>query len=444
MKKYMALMGLILALMLLGGCTFLQVDELYALPKLPGDYRNLQTKIEEVINIPGTEYSAPTNGSNTQPVQLQDLDGDGELEAIAFFKTQGDEKPLKVYIFRPTAAGYEVGAVVEGPGASIYSITYENLNDSKAKELVISWQSLAAGTNTLGVYSIDRYEVSELLNTPYTAYDLVDINMDNSPEVLVISVDNGEGGHSRVDCYAADKASLVLADTAPLSKGITALENDVTRNGYNVGGETPIPALYVTSTLGEGVVTDIFAWREGRLVNVTLDAETGQSTTTDRPRGKAKPTDINGDTVLDLPIPIGQPGGSLEAPLLDTWYQYDANGNSSVVFTTYQDFTDNWYFVLPDHWVGKVTVMVDAVSATEKRTVFSRWNGEKGEPFLTLYKFTGPNRNTRSRQNERRFTLEADDTTIYCAEFAIGGWNSDLDEAAVKERFKLGQNDGLS
>jgi hypothetical protein len=425
---------------LLGGCTFQAVDELYALPKLPGDYQNLQAKIEEVTVGSGAEYSAPLWGSYTQPVQFQDLDGDGTLEALAFFKVPADEKPLKIYIFRLTSDGYEVGAVVEGDGTAIYSISYESLNATPTKELVVSWQK-STDVNTLAVFSVAKYEVSELLNTPCTAFNVVDINMDNHQELMVIQLDTVEGSSSRVDCYGADKAALTLMGSAPLSQGITALESDTTRKGY-LKGEVATPGLYVTSALGDGLVTDIFAWKDETLKNATLNAETGVSNSTVRTRDKAKPADINGDDILELPVPLGQPVGASIVPTLDAWYQFGIDGAATLVCTTYHNFDDGWYFTLPGDWVGKVIVTTDTAVVGEKRTVFGRWDGEKSSTFLTLYRLTGPNRHMRARLGEgERFTLFADDTTIYCAEFMPDGWSGGLDQAAVKDRFKITQAD---
>lgn len=437
MKKYnAAIFALVCLAMLLTGCGFRPVDELYTLPKLPGDYQNLQSKIEEVTTGTGAEYSAPLWGSNTQPVQFQDLDGDGALEALAFFKVAGDEKPLKIYVFRLSDDGYEVSAVIEGDGTAISTVTYENFNTSPATELLVSWQK-STDVNTVAVYSVEGDEVSELLNIPYTAHEVQDIDMDNNKELLVINVDTVEGNRSRVDCYAADKAGLVLVSSAPLSQGITTLDTEADRQGY-LKGSLPIPALYVTSTLGDGIVTDIFAWKDGALKNVTLNSETGVSNSTSRAKGKAKPADINNDTIMELPVPIGQPGGPSNIPTMDAWYQYDMDGVGAPVFTTYHNFDDGWHFILPEDWVGSVTVVQDTAVIGEKRTAFGRWNGERSENFLVIYRLTGPNRHMRARLGGR-FTILSDDTTIYCAEFTQSTWKGGLDEKAVKERFKLSQ-----
>ena len=81
-KRFGALLlaiGLVLALT---GC-IQSPESLYRLPKLPKEYRNLQEKLSQLLAA-GLTYASPVSGSNTQSIQLQDLNGDGLEEAVAF------------------------------------------------------------------------------------------------------------------------------------------------------------------------------------------------------------------------------------------------------------------------------------------------------------------------------------------------------------------------
>ena len=91
------LLGALICACTLTGCVGQQADELYALPKQPDEYYELQNAIDQVL-VSDAAYSGPLSGSNQQAVQLADLDGDGQDEAIVFIKA-GGEKPLKAYIF---------------------------------------------------------------------------------------------------------------------------------------------------------------------------------------------------------------------------------------------------------------------------------------------------------------------------------------------------------
>ena len=104
-----AVMAVLLALVCLTACgcdlTF-SPEELYSLPKLPAEYEKLDNSIQEILTA-GAEYAAPTSGSNIQPVQMKDLNNDGQEEALVFFRNTADERPLKIYIFSNQDGGYE-------------------------------------------------------------------------------------------------------------------------------------------------------------------------------------------------------------------------------------------------------------------------------------------------------------------------------------------------
>ena len=102
-RNWVRLAALAAALSCLGGCAFSSPEELYAVPRAAEDYKNLQDQIDRVRSA-GAEYAGPLFGTNTQPIQLMDLDGDGVQEAIAFFRATSleDPDPLKICIYRPT------------------------------------------------------------------------------------------------------------------------------------------------------------------------------------------------------------------------------------------------------------------------------------------------------------------------------------------------------
>ena len=83
-----ALLGGLLLVLLCAGCSARSADELYALPKQSASYYDLQNAIDRVMSVDAA-YAGPSSGSNQQAVQLADLDGDGEDEAIAFVRTSG-------------------------------------------------------------------------------------------------------------------------------------------------------------------------------------------------------------------------------------------------------------------------------------------------------------------------------------------------------------------
>ena len=455
MKRFRLLLAAGL-LALLTGCFSQSVDDLYAPPRAPDDYLKLDNKINEVLNA-GGEYAAPLSGELTQKVQLQDLDGDGVQEAIAFFRVSADERPLKIYIYRQVEEDYEVAAIIEGSGNAIDSVSYENLDDSPSKEIIVDWETVAQ-RHLLAAYSIDRYEALELMHTDHSGFQIYDIDADGQKELLVLRMaDPSESSTAaptssepanRVELYNFQDGMLELSSSAPLSRDVSGASDMAC--GYL---QDMVPALFVTSTYAEnGQITDIFAWKHEQLENVTLDPETGESTGTVRWSTEVNSTgvsctDINGDGILELPSAYALPDpnnvGTAPNFWAIRWQQYDIDGGAHRVYTTYHNSRDGWYFILPDAWEGKLTLSrSDLAGGGERAVIFSYWEGDPNvepEPFLVIYMLTGDNRSMRASMpgRFRLLSTEGDADTIYAARLIDGGWNCGLDEEGVKANFAL-------
>lgn len=448
MQKRTVLLALALAFTLTG-CFFRSADDLYVVPQPPKDYEALQVRLSEVI-AKGGEYAAPLSGELIQSVQLQDLNGDGVQEAIAFFRFPNEEKPMKIYIFRQTDEGYETLAVIEGAGTAINSVEYAQMDDDPYREIVVSWQ-MSDKVHSLAAYVIGPGQADELLRTDYESYKLSDLDQDGRQELVVFRTP--PDGSPQAELYDYRGGALSLAETAPLSGGITAVANGGVRAGDLMDR---VPALFVVSAYEEnGTITDIFTCQNGTLKNITLNAATGESGETIRFYTQVTGTDINGDGILELPQPVPLPDYKITTAAVNFWLihwrQFDAQGVAHPVFTTYHNDRDGWYFILPDAWGDNVTLTrSDLPGGGERAVTFSYWEGDENVPpsaFLTIYKLTGSNRISRAAM-PGRFILFPEDglegaseaNTIYAAEFREG-WDNSLTEQEVRARFALIKTD---
>ena len=141
--------------LLLSGCFVKTVDELYTLPRHSDEYDNLQMAIDEVMAADGCSYSAPVSGSNQQSVQLADLDGDGEEEAIVFARTAG-EKPLKAYVFDKKDGAYQNVAVIEGNGTAFARVEYVDLDGEAGQEILIGRQLTDQVLQSVSAYALEN------------------------------------------------------------------------------------------------------------------------------------------------------------------------------------------------------------------------------------------------------------------------------------------------
>ncbi len=454
MKKKGLLLILTAMLSLLTGCLFKPVEDLYRLPeRFPGD-ESLMTEISRVrkeleSQSSGVEYATILSGDNTTTIQLQDLDGDGEREtAVTFFRVPDAEYPIQIYFFTQVDEDiYQVSGAIQSEGIGIYAVDFVDLNNTGKKEIVVSWQT--RGVSQLGAYSFDEVAVvpggssannpdiqaDQLMYTGYNGYCLADIDQSGLSEIAIVQVDTA-GANSYLEIYGWKDGVMQFLDAEPLSSGITVLSKIQTN--YLEGF---VPAIYISSTLMDGArATDIIAWVDGALDNLTLSVETGVSVETLREYGDVSATDINSDGILEMPRPKSLPiygEGALSDFWLIQWSQYDVNGEASEVFTTYHNVSDGWYLIIPEEWEDRITISRDDSVSGQRTVMFSLWNGVDVEPtpFLAIYRLTGTNRFTRAELTGR-FELGGDSTTIYAASFFEGGWDCGLTEVELIQNFR--------
>ena len=440
MKRFLegSILLMMLAVILFSACgcsmglTF-NPQDLYSLPKLPAEYTELDNCLKEILES-GAEYAAPTTGTQVQAVQLVDLDGDGQEEAVAFFRNAADERPLKIYIFSATGQSYEQEAVIEGSGTSINSIAYEDLDRDGFTELVVGWR-VSTDLLALSVYSLKDGEPVELLRTNYVRYAVTDLDSDQYEELVVFRTD--DEGSGVADYYGWQDGNLVPKASARIS--MTMAELSQVKNGALKDG---IPALFVSGVEeSTNVITDILAVRNGELTNIVLSDVTGVSGEI-APFRMLYPTDINADGLTEVPQPVDVPawndGEAVPSQQID-WRSYDIDGTATTVLSTYHNIEDGWYFQLPTDWREKIMISRNTVQDEAVVTFSILGDGTVGaQPFLQISALTGSGRDMNAIR-DGRFTLSRQAETTYTAELlsANATWAYGLTEDEVRAAFSL-------
>ena len=444
--KYLVLTALLgLTLLLTTGCGkdgmgfSMDPQELYRLPELPAKYTELNSQLMAVQDR-GAEYAAPASGSNIQPVQMRDLDGDGREEALAFFRNSADEKPLKIYIYTVEDEAYHQTALIEGSGTAIHSISYVDMNGDGRTELVVGWR-VSTDLLALSVYELRPEGPQELVRTTYVRYSILNLNDDANKELVVLRTD--ENGVGVADYYAWKDGVLGHRSTAAISMTMAELS----QQGKVSGGmlRDHVPALFVTGVeIGAvdtpGVVFDILTEKNGELVNVVLSDITGVSSEITQ-FCALYPSDINGNGITEVPWPMLTAADAVPGPghRFVEWRNYDTRGKASGELATYHDLEDGWYLQLPKEWKGRITA-VRTVQGDEASVTFSirGRDGQPDKPFLRITAITGSNRMVKAVRGSR-FNLSRQTDTIYVAELleANGTWAYGITEDEVRAAFSL-------
>lgn len=438
-KKWAALLLMMSLSLVLAGCAMpkltLDPEELYALPELPARYTTLNQQLN-AIQESGAEYAAPVSGSNIQPVQMVDLDGDGREEALAFFRQSDGEKPLKIYVFTDNGNSYTQTAVIEGSGLAVYSIAYSDMNGDGRMEIIVGWR-VSMDLQALAVYALEPGGARELARSNYVKYAVADLNGDGMQELTVFRAN--QDGVGAADCYLWKNGALTLSSTIRVSMTMAELsQQGKVTVGTLRSGE---PALFVTGVAeGMRAMTDVLLLRGGELNNAVLSPTTGVSGESSRFRA-LYPADINGDGVTEVPRTVALYGEELEGDTAQRvdWISFDAAGAAIRVLSTYHAIEDGWYLQLPDGWAD--TICVGRSSSADEASV-TFYMGDSGDqsytPVLRITTLSGSNRE-RLAVRTGRFILGRNDGVIYAGELLKGneGWADGVTEDEVRNAFSL-------
>ena len=441
MKKWMAALlalGMVLAL---AGCAMpkltLDPEKLYALPELPARYTTLNQQLN-ALQEGGAEYAAPVSGSNIQPVQMVDLDGDGREEALAFFRQSDGEKPLKIYVFTDNGDSYAQTTVIEGSGLAVYSIAYSDMNGDGRMEIIVGWR-VSMELQALAVYALEPDGARELMRTNYVKYAVADLNSDGTQEMTVFRAD--QDGVGAADCYVWKNGTLALGSTIRVSMTMAELsQQGKVTVGTLRSGE---PALFVTGVAdGARAITDVLLLRNSELSNSVLSLTTGVSRESSRFRS-LYPMDINGDGITEIPRTVPLSPGEQETDVSQRvdWISYDAAGTASRVLSTYHAMEDGWYLQLPEGWAESILVGRSASTDETSVTFYMESDAEDDQGYAALLRITALSGSNRERLAVRtgRFILGRNDGVIYVGELLKGNeeWDHSVTEDEVRNAFSL-------
>ena len=432
-KKLLFVCVMAAACAVLTGCMAGSAEELYSLPESSERYVQIQNKVDE-LQSSGLEYAAPTAGYNRQAIQLHDMDGDGVEEAIVFFRTDVDgKKPLSIHILRDMGKTFEVACVIEGDGAGIDSVDYCDMNGDSVPEIVVGWQ-MTPSVKTLSVYSVKDYQPVQLASSGYANYTYTDMDSDGDNEVLLL--------HTGTTEAAGDVTMYMLMDDGEMMTSTAYLSLSAERTARLQTGllSDRRNAVFIDSVSGDGVITDVMTYLSGSLVNITIDGETQNSDT--MRNYSVYCGDVNNDGIIEIPEPVQFLPQSETVYYAINWNTRSAAGFTHTAITTYHNYSDGWYIVLPEQNIENITIRREDRVSGERAVVFSFVTGDtdsEGRPvvkdFMEIYSLTGDNREDRAALTGR-FIVARKDERIFAARIMSGG-EEYMTEEDVQACFKL-------
>lgn len=406
-KRTKLVAAMLVAALMLTGCTMRTVGQMYQLPKRSEDYSNLQSVMEKAMI--GLKFSAPIAGDNQQSVQMADIDGDEEQEYLVFCKGSA-ELPLRILVFDRVNGVFTHIDSIESNGADFDQVEYIQMDEKPGVEMIVGHKISDMLTRSVSVYTFADGESERLITANYRKFLTVDMEGDEKSELFVIRSGQSDTDPGVVELYSLNDGIIERSNEVSMSASADKLKRVLVGKLYD--GKQ---AVYVATSVGDtSLVTDIYSIVDRYLTNVVKTDPQGMGTQTLR-NYYIYADDIDNDGVTELPrfvtMRLLSNVSTSEPSKLVLWYAMGSSGNTMDKLYTYYNAAGGWYLKVDSKLAPRITVQAEANTFS-----FYLWNNNftKAEKLFTIYTLTGQNREEQSL-SDGKFVLLKTDTVMYSA-----------------------------
>lgn len=416
------------ACLLLSGCIMKSVSELYAPPKQSTGAQALQAAINEVMPG-GAQYASISRGTNMQPVQMVDLDGDGRDEALVFVLGSG-EKPLKIYILFQQKDAYVCSFVIESGGTAFDSVEYAQLNGQGGLEIIVGRQMGKQTQKVLSVYSVTQDNFVECVSDAYVDYVVTEFGENASANLMLLSFDN-KGSNGVCTLYGSDGTAMVQKSQLPLHFGADSYVK-IQRGAL----AERVPAVLVHGIMEEKAATSVFFMKDDTLVAFTTDGDLGLDVGPVQGY-RVFPMDYDSDGFIEFPYVVSLPDatGGVNSYQAILWYEYVSDAVVSLESLTYHNFAEKWYLRFPNRISEMFSVAKgDEIGGVKGLSFFANGSFDPADELFTVYTFTGSNKSI-AFSDYGCFILSVRSDTVFAAKLGKGADSYSLTQEEVIAMF---------
>lgn len=443
MKRAMALL-LAAALFCLSGCSLTpaSMESLLSPPVRTEEQSEIYQALLGSVNT-NISLVYPRSGEYTSAFVVEDIDGDGQEDALVFYRDQS----------QATSTGsVRMNFLVQRDGSwvSTHDISLQNATEVEKMQLlreegitylVVGFNQSSTSEKLLKVYVYSQeYGPEECLSENCSNFMVTDLDGDGVSDLFMISAppvsDNVVREVTGI-LWKLQNGQFVEDSTVRMNS--RAMEYLNLNQGWVEQESTP--ALYLDSQIGTGSEgTEIICYQNGQLVDlmVGVNAEEDRAAITYRPSGYSC-LDLDHNGCYEIPSPSLFPGytneDSTQSLSYIVWSNY-RRGNLVPTSITYTNYLLNYHFYLPDSWVGAISATWD--STTNEITFFQYQDTirQQDEVLLKIRVFTRSDWEDRSPASHY-VRLAQNGQLVYSYELFETGSNLDLSDQEVQQHFTL-------
>ena len=371
-KRIISTIASVLLAVLCTGCSFsgLSDNDLLQPPKATGEKAEIQGLLEVTTNGDYT-LKYPQSGDYRSAIIMQDLNSDGDDEAVAFYRNKKDSSAINIMFMDKVGGKWASVGTFSNANSDVDRIYFGDIDSDGINEAIVGWSSYLTGGSQVTMYKYKEGSVSEVIVNDYADMVFMDITNDGVSDLIILTTatedDTGKSTSlARLYSSCANKKFSRVSEikTNPNVVSYSQIMQGTVSDGVN--------GLFVdgnTSSLGELITEVIYYSSQNKSLVSPLDVTQNDGTVTNVTQRVTSSVckDIDEDGIIEVPsqfTPILTDDKLTPCPITK-WYKIDADrGEMKQTIQTIASYFDGFYFILPDNWKNHVVAVNDNTSRT--------------------------------------------------------------------------------
>lgn len=415
------------------GCAFIDdTDDLVSPPKLTGEMEPIAKALYKVAGN-DCDLRYPAAGNYRSAIVLEDIDGDGILEAFAFYSTSGDEMTT-MHINAICEEDKRWVSVADQTivATGVEMVDFSDLNNDGKKEILVGWDVNGTNEKQLSVFSFDEKTLTQQMLQPYTNFLCCDIDENGLNEVFVHHL-NAVEKTNRASVYSYDGKSVLETAYCDMDKSVKSATAPVLSTLPN--GKT---AIYIDEIKGVGAVTEVLYHADGELKNPLLDVANSRENVSTLRAASISTQDINGDGKLEIPVASDLPNAQIGGEKLyyTNWCVF--NGEKlSVKMVTVVNTVDGYYLNVPNNMVGYLAVIKDIENHKREFYHYDSHNDVLGKLLFTISTIDANDWDSEDYDRGSKVELDRSGNVVFVVSLGDGASAFAITTDFIKATFKL-------
>ncbi len=435
LKKLILMMFVVMFALCCSGCEVFTADtaELFSPPSLSGDLKPISDAIAKSAGN-GYTFKYPQSGEYRSAVVQKDINGDGILEAFAFYSiTEDDVVTMNIDVIRNRGGEWISSGSQHIVAGGIDRVDFCDLDEDGVLEILVGWQIYGSSEMQLAVYSFNNNTLIQRLLQRYTHFTTCNLDDNNRNDVLIIDMNT-------ID--VVNTASLYSLSAEGVTQiGSCELDSKTQSIGAPIVSELSSgkPAVYIDSVKGLGAITEVLIFKKGKLLNPLFDEQTKETLSTLR-SVSFNTRDFNGDGILEIPVQSNVPAVAktevTEKLYLTNWCSF--NGEHLTVQTTAMINTlDGYYYTVPSKWLGNIAVLKDTANSIREVYAYNSKEMTVGDSLLYIRAIKKKDWESGMYSALQLSSIGKKDNIIFACRISKAGEKAGLTLENVKSNFAL-------